>query len=57
VVSGWADFAVDSDLMTYGPNLRDMSRRLADYLDRVLNGVKPAELPVEQPTTSELVIT
>jgi ABC-type uncharacterized transport system substrate-binding protein len=51
------EFVVGSGgLMSYGPNLRDLFRRAANYVDKVLKGVSPADLPIEQPTKFELVV-
>ena len=49
-------FIEGGGLMSYGPNLLELYRRAADFVDRILRGAKPADLPVEQPTKFEFVI-
>ena len=56
VVSSWPVFAQAGALCTHGPRLADSYRRLAYYADRVLRGTRPAELPIEQPTTIETIV-
>ena len=55
-VDGWAPFARQGNLLTYGPLIEDVYRRLAEYVDKILKGAKPADLPVELPMRVQLVV-
>ena len=56
IMTGLVEYAHSGGLMTYGPVLKDSFRRAADYVDRILKGTPPGDLPVAQPTQFQLVI-
>jgi putative ABC transport system substrate-binding protein len=56
-VHGLPEFVRTGGLMSYGADFPDLFRRAGDYVDRILRGTKPAELPVEQTTKFDLVIS
>jgi putative ABC transport system substrate-binding protein len=55
-MSGLGEYVAAGVLMSYGPNFPEMFRRAADFVDKILRGTKPAEIPVEQPTRFDLII-
>ena len=56
LAGGWGAWARAGGLLSYGPNVNEMGRRAVDYVDKILKGAKPADLPIQQPTRFELVI-
>jgi putative ABC transport system substrate-binding protein len=52
-----SDFVEDGGLMSYGVSISDLDRRAATYVDKILKGTKPADLPVEQPTKFEFIVS
>jgi putative ABC transport system substrate-binding protein len=56
LAGGWGAWAQAGGLVSYGPNVSEMVRQSALYVDKILKGAKPGELPVMQPTHFELVI-
>jgi putative ABC transport system substrate-binding protein len=55
-ISVYRPFAVEGGLMTYGPNAPDIFRRSAAYVDRILKGANPADLPIQQPTKFQFIV-
>ena len=56
LAGGWGAWAQAGGLISYGPNVGEMVRQSAAYVDKILKGAKPAELPAQQPTRFELLI-
>jgi putative tryptophan/tyrosine transport system substrate-binding protein len=54
--AGWAPFADSGFLVSYGPNLLDAYKRAAYFVDRIIKGAKPADLPIEMPAAIEMVV-
>lgn len=52
----WPEYVDDGGLMSYSPNINDMFRRAATYVDKILKGAKPADIPVEQPIKFEFIV-
>jgi putative ABC transport system substrate-binding protein len=57
VIYPWREYVDADGLMSYGINLRDQYRRAADYVDKILKGANPGELPIQLPTKFEFVVS
>jgi putative tryptophan/tyrosine transport system substrate-binding protein len=55
-MNNFREYVEAGGLTSYGPNFPDLFRRAGDYVDKILKGVKPADIPVEQPTKFDLVV-
>ena len=56
VMAAWREFVTVGALLSYGPSVLDETKRVAGYVQKVLNGARPADLPIEQPVKFELVV-
>ncbi len=57
LASGWGPWAREGALLSYGPDLDEITRRSAAHVDKILRGASPADIPVEQPTRFQLVLS
>jgi putative ABC transport system substrate-binding protein len=55
-VSPWREYAAAGGLLVYGVNVPDLFRRAVGYMDRILKGAKPGDLPVEQPSKLDVIV-
>ena len=56
LVGGWGAWARAGGVLSFGPNTTEMAHRAAEYVDKILKGTRPADLPIQQPTKFELII-
>jgi putative ABC transport system substrate-binding protein len=56
VAGGWGAWARAGGVLSFGPNMTEMARRTAEYVDKIIKGAKPEDLPIQQPTRFELII-
>ena len=56
LASGWGPWAREGALLSYGPDLDEITRRSAAHVDKILRGASPADIPVEQPTRFQLLL-
>lgn len=52
----FSGFAADGALLSYGPNVEDLTSRMADYVDKILKGSRPGDLPIERPAKFDFVV-
>lgn len=56
IIAAWREFVANGALLSYGPDRALQAKKIAEYVQKILNGAKPADLPIEQPTRFELVV-